>query len=361
MKQRCDIAVVGSGAAGIAAAIGAARAGCDTVLIDSRPGPGGIGGFSGLTTLCGLYDEHGTSLNDGFTREFAEALGEGPPVKMGRVWVLLYRPERFRELAASLLEGCANLRLLWNTAVTRVEVEQQTIRALDDLEVKAVIDCTGVAHIALAAGAECFSTDASTQAPATVFALRGVARDLASPGSVPQVLLPVARAGWPTLAFHPSLEPSGVTVKFAGTPAQVPALLEFLRQQVSGFERCHAEAARIVQSSRAGRMVLGEYVLTGADVLAGRHFPDAAARCAWPIEQWNAQGVVRFRYLPAGEHYEVPARSLRAANLRNLFMAGKTISADADAIGSARVMGCCLATGAAAGNLAARYLQSARN
>jgi hypothetical protein len=41
-------------------------------------------------------------------------------------------------------------------------------------------------------------------------------------------------------------------------------------------------------------------------------------------------------------------------------MAGKTISADVDAIASARVMGCCLATGAAAGNLAAAYVESGR-
>ena len=39
-------------------------------------------------------------------------------------------------------------------------------------------------------------------------------------------------------------------------------------------------------------------------------------------------------------------------------MAGKTISADVDAIASARVMGCCLATGAAAGNLAAACVES---
>ena len=85
---------------------------------------------------------------------------------------------------------------------------------------------------------------------------------------------------------------------------------------------------------------------------------DLVARCAWPLEQWNEHGVVRFRYLPAGTHYEIPARSLRAARVGNLFMAGKTVSADVDAIASARVMGCCLATGAAAGNLAADYLES---
>ncbi len=82
-------------------------------------------------------------------------------------------------------------------------------------------------------------------------------------------------------------------------------------------------------------------------------FPDVAARCAWPIEQWDARGKVRFRYLPAHSHYEIPLRALRCAGVDNLFMAGKTISADVDAIASARVMGCCLATGETAGRLAA--------
>ena len=97
----------------------------------------------------------------------------------------------------------------------------------------------------------------------------------------------------------------------------------------------------------------GQYLLTGADVLAGRKFPDAMAACAWPVEQWDEAGAARFRYLDAGVQYQIPARSLRAAKFENLFMAGKTISADVDAIASARVMGCCLATGEAAGKLAA--------
>jgi hypothetical protein len=105
-------------------------------------------------------------------------------------------------------------------------------------------------------------------------------------------------------------------------------------------------------------MIVGRYVLTGDDVLAARKFPDAVAHGAWPVEQWSADGTARFRYLADGEHYEIPARSLQAAKTENLFMAGKTISADVDAIASARVMGCCLATGAAAGNLVARWLES---
>ena len=107
-------------------------------------------------------------------------------------------------------------------------------------------------------------------------------------------------------------------------------------------------------------MIVGEHILSGAEVLSGAKFPDAAARCAWPVEQWSADGRTKLRYLPTGAHYEIPARSLRAAKIKNLFMAGKTISADVDAIASARVMGCCLATGAAAGQLAAKYLDSGR-
>jgi hypothetical protein len=107
-------------------------------------------------------------------------------------------------------------------------------------------------------------------------------------------------------------------------------------------------------------MIVGDYVLTGQDVLTGAKFPDAVASCAWPIEQWAADGTTRVRYLPPGCDYDIPARSLHCASLANVFMAGKTISADADAIASARVMGCCLATGEAAARLAARPADSAR-
>lgn len=47
MKAGVDIAVVGAGAAGIAAAVSAARAGATTCLLDARPGPGGTGGSAG--------------------------------------------------------------------------------------------------------------------------------------------------------------------------------------------------------------------------------------------------------------------------------------------------------------------------
>lgn len=351
MTNYFDIAVIGSGAAGIAAAVTSDRAGARTVLLDSAPAAGGTGGFSGLTTFCGLYDFAGQHLNDGFPREFAAAISDAKPVRMGRVWVLPYRPARYREVATQLL---APVTTRWNTPVTAV-TEGNRIVSVNGLTVGAVIDCTGTAAVAQAVGAHCLATDETTQAPAVVFPLRHVTRDLSTPAAVAQTVLPLARAGLPMLNFQANLEPQTVTVKFAGRVDQVLPAIEFLRRNVAGFERCEIVGA-LTESPRAGRMVVGRYVLTGDDVLTARKFPDAVARGAWPIEQWDTSGTARYRYLSDGTHYEIPARSLQAAAIENLFMAGKTISADVDAIASARVMGCCLATGAAAGNLACRLL-----
>ncbi len=379
MSTAVDIAVVGAGAAGLAAAVSAARAGCTTMLLDQRPAAGGTGGFSGLTTLCGLYDDAGKFLNGGFAREFAEALAERPspdrpepgaasrqradremgaPIKMGRVWVLSYRPETFRARAAQLISSTPNLRAHWHAPLQSVVAENGRITRVNDFAVGVVIDCSGGAEVARLVDAECLATDATTQAPAVVFPLDGVTREFNSAADVAQVLLPLARAGFPPLNFQASLERDQLTVKFTGAPEAVRPLIEFLRANIGGFENCATPLKEFAPTPRAGRMIVGQYVLTGTDVLAGRKFPDAVARCAWPVEQWGADGVARFQYLPPGAHYEIPARSLRAARVENLFMAGKTLSADVAAIASARVMGCCLATGAAAGQLAAQYLQS---
>jgi FAD dependent oxidoreductase len=355
VSEQFDIAVIGSGAAGIAAAVCAARAGCKTLLLDKNSAPGGTGGFSGLTMLCGLYDDAGNFLNEGFAKEFAESIGETTPLKMGRVWVLPYRPDKFRVVAENFFTVEPKLQTRWNAPLQNVVVENAQIVSVNNFKIGAVIDCSGSAEIARAVGAKCLETDETTQASAVIFPLHNVAREMFTPADAAQILLPLARAGFPPINFQSNLEPNSVTAKFTGPPEQVPVLIEFLRKNIRGFENCFTSLKEFSVARRAGRMIVGEYILTGADVLSGKKFPDAVARCAWPIEQWSAEGVAKYRYLPPGAHYEIPARSLRAAKVKNLFMAGKTISADVDAIASARVMGCCLATGEAAGKMAAEF------
>ena len=57
MRNMCtyDVAVVGGGTAGIAAAVGAARAGAKTILIERSPYLGGQATNSGVTAFCGFY------------------------------------------------------------------------------------------------------------------------------------------------------------------------------------------------------------------------------------------------------------------------------------------------------------------
>jgi hypothetical protein len=359
VSEAFDIVVVGSGSAGIASAAAAARAGSRTLLIDKNPAPGGTGGLSGLTTLCGLYDDAGNALNPGFPSEFAAAIAEAPPLKMGRVWVLPYLPEKFCRAAENLFSTLPGLQTSWNLPLQCVILENDRIVSLNGFKVGAVIDCSGNAEVARAVGAGCMETDETTQASAVIFQLQKVTCDLRTTAGVACALLPVARAGFAPLNLQPDPGSDSVTAKFTGKPEMVPDLIRFLREYVPGFEYCSSPVQKFSSVPRAGRMIIGEYVLTGADILAGAKFSDAVARGAWPIEQWSEEGIAKYRYLSPGEYYEIPARSLRAARVKNLFMGGKTISADVDAIASARVMGCCLATGAAAGKLAVDYLISA--
>ena len=363
MTREYDIAVVGMGAAGIAAAIGAARSGCTVLALDRGGAAGGTGGFSGLTTLCGLHGDNGEFLNDGFAREFAETLARQDkihePLRMGRVFVQIYRPETFQSLAAKFLAAELRIETQWNTSLSEVLVRDSRIESINGVRVRAIIDCTGVAKVGRAVGEALLSTDETTQSPAVIFPLEDVRRDLRSPVGVAMVLLHLAHSGLPPVSFMPCADQGAVAVKFSGSPAQVPKLIDFLREEVSGFENCRA-CGELSVARRAGAMIVGQYLLTGEDVLSARKFPDAVARGCWPVEQWSANGTQQLRYLPPGEHYDIPARCLRAAKTENLFVAGKSLSADVNAIASARVIGSCLATGAAAGKLAAETLRSTR-
>ena len=183
MSTTCDIAVIGSGAAGIAAAVTAARAGYHTMLFDKNPAPGGTGGFSGLTTLCGLYDDSGEYLNLGFAREFAEAIAETSPQKMGAVWVLPYRPTRFRVAAGKFFAPLPNLETFWDSPISNITAFENRIVSINGIRVCAVIDCSGSAEVTEVIGEESLATDDTTQAPAVVFPLHQVTREMLTPAS----------------------------------------------------------------------------------------------------------------------------------------------------------------------------------
>jgi hypothetical protein len=94
---------------------------------------------------------------------------------------------------------------------------------------------------------------------------------------------------------------------------------------------------------------LGKNCLMSEQVLSGYLTSDAIALGSWPVEDWQENGQVRMTPIP--DLYAIPIGCVCSADWNNVYFAGKTISADATAIASARVMGTCLQTGYAAGLL----------
>jgi hypothetical protein len=135
------------------------------------------------------------------------------------------------------------------------------------------------------------------------------------------------------------------------------AVTEFLRT-MPAFARAFVSHTAPQVGVRESRRVIGRYQLTREDVLSGRTFEDGVARASWPIELWvEGQLGATYEYLEDGQTYDIPRRCLQARDFGNLFVAGRCMSATHEALGSARVIGTCLAMGEAVGVMAARVAE----
>jgi FAD dependent oxidoreductase len=395
-----DVVVVGGGTAGLAAAMGAAGGGARTALVERYGFLGGMATAGMVSTVCGLYHTASTGppepLNEGFPETFARRLGGMPgcekPVRRGRTFVLPYTPFAFACLCDDLAVGISCLDVYLHAYLSGVEAAGQGIEAIRvltweralELRAGAVVDATGDAMVAYHAGA---ATEAvptpERQLPSLVFVLQGV--DGAALASGPRVgllrtlvaaerdgLLP---AGSSNLQIGPSPQPGEVVCKLAlggieGAMAgrrdrltaaeqegrrRALAVTEFLKT-LPPFVRAFVSHAAPQVGVRESRRVIGRYCLTREDVLGGRRFEDGVARGSWPIELWEEGRLgASYEYLEDGQTYDIPLRSLRARDVENLFMAGRCMSATHEALGSARVIGTCLATGHAVGRAAAAH------
>jgi hypothetical protein len=99
---------------------------------------------------------------------------------------------------------------------------------------------------------------------------------------------------------------------------------------------------------RQTRWIAGRHHLTAEEVRTGKRFDDSIARTAWPIELHDTpQGYVWEPFAEDHMHY-VPMGSLTSAEADNLVAVGRCIDGDVAALSSVRVMGPCIAMGAAA-------------
>ena len=107
---------------------------------------------------------------------------------------------------------------------------------------------------------------------------------------------------------------------------------------------------------REYRRFVGDHTLTQNDILGQTEFADAVAFGGWsidlhPVEGMYASTLGAHQRFPRGV-YGIPLRSYYSANVRNLFMAGRDVSATHIAFGSSRVMATCAVGGEAVGTAA---------
>jgi hypothetical protein len=110
---------------------------------------------------------------------------------------------------------------------------------------------------------------------------------------------------------------------------------------------------------RESRRIVGDYVLTAADCAAAEKFPDAVARCNYPLDIHDPHrpGGRYAQSVPEGDWYEIPYRCLLPKGVEDLLVAGRCISADFEAQSSLRIQPVVRALGESAGLAAARSLQ----
>jgi len=135
---------------------------------------------------------------------------------------------------------------------------------------------------------------------------------------------------------------------------QAYQVVEFLRQHLPGFAGAYLLETPAQIGVRETRRIVGAYVLTQDDILAGRKFPDAIACGAYPIDIHDpASARLVARRLPPGEYYTIPYRSLLPQGADNLIAAGRCISATHEAFAAFRVSAIVMAIAQAAGTAAA--------
>jgi hypothetical protein len=135
--------------------------------------------------------------------------------------------------------------------------------------------------------------------------------------------------------------------------ALVDELQRFLVRNIAACRNAHLSSIAPQLGIRSGRRIQGRARLADEDVLAARKFPAGIARGAWPMERWGNGPRPEMTFFSEHDYYEIPLDCLRPAGLDNVLAAGRCLSAAAGAMTSARVIGTALATGWAAGTVAA--------
>jgi hypothetical protein len=400
-----EVAVLGGGPAGIAAAVAAARSGRRTLLIERYGFLGGMGTAAGVTNFCGLHaNVHGEMhrVVQGIASDLLARIDRldglnKPHLILGKIFAQAYDTAAYK-IAADDLLAAHKVDILFHALGAGVAMhDDKRINALF-VETKAgrqairadiFIDCSGDGDLAAWAGApfEVGDSHGHMLYPSMMLRLNGIHPAKAGDAwrTIPQLMEKAEAKGthkFPRKAtiVRPQrhdiewrvnftqlkredgsaingLEPDDLTRGEIDGRRQALAAFEFLRT-VPGFEKAYIVDLPPQLGIRETRRVVGSYQLSGEDVLGCASFEDSIGVNGWPMEEHVAGDVVfKFPPIPESRGYnELPYRMLVPSRIDNLLVAGRCASMTHEGQSAARVSGACFAMGEAAGTAAALAL-----
>ena len=388
--EQVDVLVVGSGPAGVSAAVCAAREGVSVMLLEQTGNVGGI-------ATEGLMSHWTGNTEGGFYDEILERSADAgrDDAQMRKV----INPERLKTVLLEMLEEAGVKLLLYTFAcapvmegnkIKGVIVENKTGRGA--VLGKVVVDASGDGDIAARAGAPYYigrETDGKMQPATIMFKVAGVdvERGVFPGGFEEHLDIPagdIQKLGeehLPSPAGHVLLYrstlPGIVTCNMTnctdidGTKAedltratvvcrkQLESIVHFLRGYVPGFENCYLISSASLVGIRETRHFKGEAVITREDILEARVFDDwvvAKAHFNFDVHNMTGNGLDETgvqKNFQQKKGYTIPYGCFVPLEVDNLYLAGRNISGTHMAHSNFRVMPICANMGQAVGVAAA--------
>jgi hypothetical protein len=148
--------------------------------------------------------------------------------------------------------------------------------------------------------------------------------------------------------FETPLDPLGVAKMVFEGRRQADNVIRFLRSEFPEIFRDATVRTYGNPGLRQTRWIVSRRQLTLDEIKSGTRPADAAARCAWWVELHNAADLVHWEKFDPDHVYYIPLSCMVPKDADNIVAAGRCVDADVAALSAIRVMGPCIAMGAAA-------------
>ena len=377
-----DICVVGAGMSGVSAALEAARLGRRVVIVDAAPALGGQAVGSIIGTIIGLYT-HGErpyqithGIADGLIADLtAEGSMHRRQSATGTITFLYDEVRLGRWVERRIHE--AGVRSIVGAVLTDVAVANGRVQHLElatrfgsvRVAAQGYVDASGDATLSYEAGFDVREPDAPVFGSLN-FIIENYDPDAAATMAIGDVHARLAAKGtayglvrhdgflmhFPgknqmlanVTHFETPLDPMASGQMVLEGRAQADRVLAFLRAEFPAIFALAQIRAYGRPGIRQTRWIVGRHQLTLDEIKSAQRPADAVARCSWWVELHDAPALVHWEKFAPDHVYYIPLGCMVPREAQNVVAAGRCVDADLHALSAIRVIGPCMAMGAAA-------------